>query len=216
MVRYLPCSITYGCGVNFKVKTRLNCCRNFLAKRTLCINFLKRTCCAIVLLIRFFVSPCSRCRRCRDFLKVPNNVKELGQDQLKLSLVACSARTHRGSWSIMGFGVNASPAGWVGFLDMVWFGTVYSNVLFKFCDYLEKKTNKQEKTRKTLLCALMNDDLIQENIISYCFLRCYIYVSLLLTRLHMRLNGGMCLLQTSRDTDDVKRRLRPRVNPDLL
>ena len=105
---------------------------------------------------------------------------------------------------------------WVGFLDMVWFGTVYSNVLFKFCDYLKKKTNKQEKTRKTLLCALINDDLIQENIISYCFLRCYIYVSLLLTRLHMRLNGGMCLLQTSRDTDDVKRRVRPRVNPDLL
>ena len=134
----------------------------------------------------------------------------------KLSLVTCSARTHRGSWSIMGFGVNASPARWVGFLDMVWFGTVYSNVLFKFCDYLKKKTNKQEKTRKTLLCALMNDDLIQENIISYCFLRCYIYVSLLLNRLHMRLNGGMCLLQTSRDTDDVKRRLRPRVNPDLL
>ena len=67
-----------------------------------------------------------------------------------------------------------------------------------------------------LLCALVNDDLIQENIISYCFLRCYIYVSLLLTRLHMRLNCGMCLLQTSRGTDDVKRRLRPRVNPDLL
>ena len=62
-----------------------------------------------------------------------------------------------------------------------------------------------------LLCALVNDDLIQENIISYCFLRCYIYVSLLLTRLHMRLNCGMCLLQTSRGTDDVKRRLRPRV-----
>ena len=101
-------------------------------------------------------------------------------------------------------------------LDMVRFGTVYSNVLFKFCDYQEKKTNKQEKTRKILLCALMNDDLIRENIISYCFLRCYIYVSLLLTRLHMRLNGGMCLPQTSRDTDDVKRRLRPRVNPDLL
>ena len=87
---------------------------------------------------------------------------------------------------------------------------------FKFCDYQKKKTNKQEKTRKMLLCALVNDDLIQENIISYCFLRCYIYVSLLLTRLHMRLNCGMCLLQTSRGTDDVKRRLRPRVNPDLL
>ena len=80
----------------------------------------------------------------------------------------------------------------------------------------KKKTNKQEKTKKILLCALMNDDLIQENIISYCFLRCYIYVSLLLTRLHMRLNGGMCLLQTSRGTDDVKRRARPRVNPDFL
>ena len=116
----------------------------------------------------------------------------------------------------MGFGVNASPTGWVGFLAMVRFGTVYSNVLFKSCDYQKKKTNKQEKTRKILLCALMNDDLIQENIISYCFLRCYIYVSLLLTRLHMRLNGGMCLLQTSRGTDDVKRRARPRVNPDFL
>ena len=33
----------------------------------------------------------------------------------------------------------------------------------------KKKTNKQEKTRKMLLCALVNDDLIQENIISYCF-----------------------------------------------
>ena len=152
MVRYLPCSITYGCGVNFKVKTRLNCCRNFLAKRTLCINFLKRTCCAIVLLIRFFVSPCSRCRRCRDFLKVPNNVKELGQDQLKLSLVACSARTHRGSWSIMGFGVNASPARWVGFLDMVWFGTVYSNVLFKFCDYLKKNKQTRKNKENTVVC----------------------------------------------------------------
>ena len=52
---------------------------------------------------------------------------------------------------------------------MVRFGTVYFDVLFKFCDYQEKKTNKQEKTRKMLLCALVNNDLIQENIISYCF-----------------------------------------------
>ena len=69
---------------------------------------------------------------------------------------------------------------------------------------------------KMPLCSLINNDLIQENIISYCFLRCYIYVFVVLTRLHMRFNGGMCLLKTSRGTDDVKRRARPRVNPDLL
>ena len=146
MVRYLPCSITYGCGVNFKVKTRLNCCRNFLAKRTLCINFLKRTCCAIVLLIRFFVSPCSRCRRCRDFLKVPNNVKELGQDQLKLSLVACSARTHRGSWSIMGFGVNASPAGGLDFLTWLDLGLfILMYFLNSVTIWKKKQTNKKKQ-----------------------------------------------------------------------
>ena len=96
---------------------------------------------------------------------------------------------------------------------MVGLRTIYCDVLFKFCNYQEKK---KEKTRKMLLCALVNDDLIQEDIISYYFLRCYTYVFVVLTRLHMRFNGGMCLLQTSRCTDDVKRRVRPSVNPDLL
>ena len=96
---------------------------------------------------------------------------------------------------------------------MVRLRTIYCDVLFKFCNHQEKK---KEKTMKMPLCSLINNDLIQENIISYCFLRCYIYVFVVLTRLHMRFNGGMCLLKTSRGTDDVKRRARPRVNPDLF
>ena len=96
---------------------------------------------------------------------------------------------------------------------MVRLRTIYCDVLFKFCNHQEKK---KEKTMKMPFCSLINNDLIQENIISYCFLRCYIYVFVVLTRLHMRFNGGMCLPKTSRGTDDVKRRARPRVNPDLL
>ena len=52
----------------------------------------------------------------------------------------------------MGFGVNASPTGWVGFLDMVRFGTVYFDVLFKFCDYQKKNQQTRKNKENAVVC----------------------------------------------------------------
>ena len=52
--------------------------------------------------------------------------------------------------------------------------TIYCDVLFKFCNHQEKK---KEKTMKMPFCSLINNDLILENIISYCFLR-FLYLRL--------------------------------------
>ena len=80
-------SITYESGVEFQMKTWNNLQSGFLSRTTQILmisrcyfandgleihTVLKRTCWAIVLLIRSFVLPRTRCRRRRGLLKVPS------------------------------------------------------------------------------------------------------------------------------------------------
>ena len=53
------------------MEIKIICRRGFGSQTTENVKVLKRTCWAIVLLIRSFVFPCPRCRRRRGLFKVP-------------------------------------------------------------------------------------------------------------------------------------------------